>query len=260
MGFLECKSKGVILAGGSGTRLHPLTISVNKHLLPVGKVPMVVHCVNTLVRSGIRDILIVTNPEYVGHFSMLLKSGKEFGCKITYKTQDEPNGVAGALYTAREFAAGQPVVVLLGDNMFKFRGSSLDLLCTDKEISTSEKVLRSVYSCHLFFKKVQDGHRYGIGEFDVVDDLHVLKRVVEKPEGAKVAWACVGLYKFPPCVFDVIEGIVPSSRGELEIADVINHYIQKERAASSFLKEDDFWTDAGTMESYRLANTEMWDV
>lgn len=258
MGFSDCKSKGVILAGGSGTRLHPLTISVNKHLLPVGKVPMIVHCVKTLVRSGLKDILIVTNPEYVGHFSMLLKSGKEFGCKITYKTQDEPNGVAGALYMAKEFAAGQPVVVLLGDNMFKIQGSLFDRLRPDEDPNEPSEI--SNYPCRLLFKKVQDGHRYGIGEFDIVDGIPVLKRVKEKPEGAKAAMACVGLYKFPPTVFDVIEGIKPSARGELEIADVINHYIQSNSVGAFFLKDGEFWTDAGTMDSYRLANSEMWDA
>ncbi len=231
--------KGVILAGGSGTRMMPLTISVNKHLLPVGDKPMVMHCVEKMVESGIKDILIVTNPEFVGHFSMLLKSGKDFGCKITYKTQDEPDGVAGALYVAKEFVGVDQCMVILGDNMFNF--------------NAYQEVDEFSFGCHLFFKQVPDGHRYGIGHFE--EDK--LVRLEEKPEGVGEADACIGVYLFDDFVFSIIEDIEPSDRGEYEIADVINRYINNGEATYSRVKG--WWTDAGTLESYRKANEMMYE-
>mgnify|MGYP003120935360 FL=1 len=231
--------KGVILAGGSGTRMKPLTISVNKHLLPVGDKPMVMHCVEKMVESGIKDILIVTNPEFVGHFSMLLKSGKDFGCKITYKTQDEPDGVAGALYVAKEFVGSDSCMVILGDNMFNFNAHK----------ETSE----FTHGCHLFFKRVPDGHRYGIGHFEGVH----LRQLEEKPEGVGEADACIGVYIFDDFVFSIIEDLEPSDRGEYEIADVINRYINNDEAKHSHV--NGWWTDAGTLESYRKANEMMYE-
>jgi glucose-1-phosphate thymidylyltransferase len=231
--------KGVILAGGSGTRLHPLTVSVNKHLLPVGNKPMVMHCVDRMVESGVTEILIVTNPEYVGHFSMLLKSGSDYGCKITYKTQDKPNGVAGALLQAREFVGNDNCLVILGDNMFNF--------------TVQDDVSKFKGGCHLMFKFVPDGHRYGIGRFK--DGK--LYRLDEKPKDVETAFACIGVYIFDKDVFSVIETITPSARGEYEISDVINHYLNRDRV--SFGYADGWWTDAGTLPSYQKANEMMWN-
>ena len=231
--------KGVILAGGSGTRLSPLTISVNKHLLPIGDKPMVMHCVDRMVESGVKEILVVTNPEYVGHFSMLLKSGKDLGCSITYKTQDSPNGVAGALAQAEEFVGDDDCLVILGDNMFNF--------------SLAEEVEKFKGGCHLLFKFVPDGHRYGIGRFK--DGK--LYRLDEKPKDVETAFACIGVYIFDRDVFSVIRGINPSARGEYEISDVINAYLAKEEV--SFGYADGWWTDAGTLESFRKANEMMWN-
>jgi glucose-1-phosphate thymidylyltransferase len=229
--------KGVILAGGTGTRLHPLTISVNKHLLPIGEKPMVLHCVDRLVEAGITDILIVTNPEYVGDFSMLLKSGKQFGCKVTYKTQDKPDGVAGALACAKEFVGGDNCVVLLGDNMFNF--------------SIADSVRSFTGGCGLFFKVVPDGHRYGVGRFQ---DGRLI-RVDEKPSNVTKAHACIGIYMFDPNAFNIINTLVPSARGEYEISDVINEYLNRGVVFHSFV--DGWWTDAGTMSSYKMANEMM---
>lgn len=229
--------KGVILAGGTGTRLHPLTISVNKHLLPIGEKPMVLHCVDRLVEAGVTDILVVTNPEYVGDFSMLLKSGKQFGCKITYKTQDKPDGVAGALACAREFVGNDNCVVLLGDNMFNF--------------SIKDAVKSFNGGCGLFFKMVPDGHRYGVGRFQYGE----LVRVDEKPSNVTKAHACIGVYLFDPNAFNIITSLVPSARGEYEISDVINEYLSRGVVSHSFV--DGWWTDAGTMSSYKIANEMM---
>jgi glucose-1-phosphate thymidylyltransferase len=240
--------KGVILAGGSGSRLYPLTISVNKHLLPVGNKPMVLHCVERMVESGITDILIVTNPEYVGNFSMLLKSGEEFGCNITYKTQDKPDGVAGALYVAKDFVGNDNCMVILGDNMFNFN--------VKEEVKEFEEYrvpggIRK--GCHLFFKDVPDGHRYGIGYFDE-DELVKLE---EKPEGVGDAFACIGVYIFNSIVFNIIKNLKPSDRGEYEIADVINQYIDNNNV--TFSNVDGWWTDAGTPSSYKIANEMMYE-
>jgi glucose-1-phosphate thymidylyltransferase len=231
--------KGVILAGGSGTRLYPLTISVNKHLLPVGSKPMITHCIDRMVESGITEILIVTNPEYVGHFSMLLKSGEEFNCKITYKTQDKPNGVAGALLQAKDFVGSDSCLVILGDNMFNF--------------NLIDKVKNYKNGCHLFFKFVPDGHRYGIGRFK----NNRLYRLDEKPKDVETAFACIGVYIFDNEVFSVIDTIAPSSRGEYEISDVINVYIKNDKINFDYI--EGWWTDAGTMLSYQKANEMMWN-
>jgi len=231
--------KGVILAGGSGSRLFPLTVSVNKHLLPIGQKPMVLHCVDKMVESGVTDILIVTNPEYVGHFSMLLKSGKNFGCNLTYKTQDHADGVAGALLVAEDFVGDDNCLVILGDNMFEFN--------LKKEVSEFNG------GCHLFFKSVVDGHRYGVGHFDGT----TLTELEEKPNDVTCAYACVGIYAFDPAVFKIIKGLSLSDRGEYEIADAINEYISNKNISYSFISG--FWTDAGTLESYRLANENMYE-
>ena len=231
--------KGVILAGGTGTRLFPLTISVNKHLLPIADKPMVMHCLQRMVESGIKDILVITNPEYVGHFSMLLKSGNSFGCNVTYRTQDKADGVAGALAQAKTFVGDDSCLVILGDNMFNF--------------NVSNDVENFKEGCHLFFKFVPDGHRYGVGNFK---DGKLLK-LNEKPVGVGNAYACIGVYIFDKNVFDMFEKLTPSARGEYEIADLINFYIETNKV--SYTNVEGWWTDAGTMESYKKANEMMWN-
>jgi len=229
--------KGIILAGGTGSRLHPLTVAVNKHLLPIGSEPMVLRCVNKLVEAGISDIVIVTNPEYVSDFSALLGSGKKYKCNITYKVQDEPGGVAQALGVCEDFVGTDECCVLLGDNMF-----------SDCITDHVESFKQGNDSCHLFFKHVPDGHRYGVGTFD---DGKLVK-LVEKPEGVMGAYAAVGIYLYRPVVFDVIKKIKPSYRNELEITSVNASLMETGDVSFSFLSG--WWTDAGTMETYLLAN------
>jgi len=228
--------KGIILAGGSGSRLHPLTVAVNKHLLPVGEKPMVTHCVEKLTEAGIEDILIVTNPEYVSNFSALLKSGDEYGCDMSYRVQEKPAGIAHALGLCRKYVGDDKCTVLLGDNMFK------DSIAQDVKDFDAD--------CKLFMKQVPDGHRYGVGVFD---DHKGLQEILEKPEGVTKAYACVGIYMYNSSVFDIIKEVKPSYRGELEITSVNNLILQSDKR-SSYRFLDGWWTDAGTMPSYKYAN------
>lgn len=228
--------KGIILAGGSGSRLHPLTVAVNKHLLPVGEKPMVTHCVEKLTESGIEDILIVTNPEYVSNFSSLLKSGESYGCDISYKVQEKPAGIAHALGLCEKYVGNDRCTVLLGDNMF--------------QDSITDDVRNFEEDCKLFMKFVPDGHRYGVGVFD---DEKGLQEILEKPKGVTKAYACVGIYMYNSSVFDVIKEVKPSYRGELEITSVNNIILHSDKK-SSYRFLDGWWTDAGTMPSYKYAN------
>ena len=229
--------KGVILAGGTGSRLHPLTVAVNKHLLPIGDKPMVLRCLEKMTDAGIKDVCIVTNPEYVSDFSALLGSGKNHDCDITYKVQDEPGGVAQALGVAEKFVGDENCCVILGDNMFQ-----------DSITQHVKQFEKSNLDCHLLFKHVPDGHRYGVGTFE--DDK--LVNLVEKPKGVTKAYAAIGLYLYSPKVFSHIREVKPSYRGELEITSVNSIMLDTGKLSYSFL--DNWWTDAGTMETYLLAN------
>lgn len=228
--------KGVILAGGSGSRLHPLTVAVNKHLLPIGRQPMVMRSLIKLVESGVEEVCIVTNPEYVSNFSSLLKSGKDYGCDISYKVQDQPGGIAQALGLCKKFVGNNNCTVLLGDNMFS------DSLKEDIKTFSGD--------CKLFFKHVPDGHRYGVGNFAKDGTLTDIE---EKPSGIMDAYACVGIYIYNNRVFDFIEQTKPSERGELEITTVNNMFI-KDSEKVSYRHLNGWWTDAGTLESFELAN------
>ena len=232
--------KGIILAGGSGSRLHPLTVAVNKHLLPVGGKPMVMRCLEKLTEGGIEQISIVTNPEYLSNFSALLKSGKDYGCDITYKVQDEAGGIAQALSLCENFVGDDNCTVLLGDNMF--------------EDSIAEDIETFEHDCKLFFKHVPDGHRYGVGKFEEGIGLY---EILEKPKDVTSAFAATGIYMYSPSVFKLIKKVKPSYRNELEITTVNNMYvkasIKEYKVTYKFL--DGWWTDAGTMESYEKANT-----
>jgi glucose-1-phosphate thymidylyltransferase len=230
------KMKGIILAGGSGSRLYPLTVAVNKHLLPVGDKPMVVRCLEKLTEAGITEIAIVTNPEYVSNFSALLKSGSDYGCDITYKVQDKAGGIAEALELCENFVGGDNCTVLLGDNMF--------------EESLVEHVKTFNKDCKLFFKHVPDGHRYGVACFEEGIGLY---EILEKPTDVTSAFAAVGIYIYSSEVFDLIKKVKPSDRGEREITSVNNMFLHsKYEYTYDFL--DGWWTDAGTMETYMRAN------
>lgn len=227
--------KGVILAGGTGSRLYPLTKVTNKHLLPVGNKPMIFHPIEKLTGLGIQDILIVTGTEHMGDVVNLLGSGTEYNCRFTYKVQDQAGGIAQALGLAENFAGNDPIVVILGDNIFE----------------DNLKAAASSYSgegAMILLKQVPDPQRYGVA----ILDGDVVTEIQEKPEAPTTSYAVTGIYFYDAKVFSVIRDLKPSKRGELEITDVNNHYIQQKYMKSILL--EGWWTDAGTPDSYRLAN------
>ncbi len=229
--------KGIILAGGSGTRLLPLTKVTNKHLLPVGREPMIFHPVKKLVAAGIRQILIVTGCEHMGDVVGLLGSGREFDCDFTYRVQDTAGGIAQALGLARDFARGDKMCVLLGDNIFE---DDIGLYV--------ENFARQGRGARILLKQVPDPQRYGVAQ--VVGER--VTRIFEKPEKPVSDFAVTGIYFYDDRVFDVVSTLKPSGRGELEITDVNNAYIDRGELGFDVLKG--YWTDAGTHDSLRLAN------
>jgi glucose-1-phosphate thymidylyltransferase len=229
--------KGIVLAGGTGSRLFPLTKVTNKHLLPVGREPMIFHPVKKLTQAGIQEILVVTGVEHMGDVVNLLGSGREFGCRFTYKVQDEAGGIAQALGLAENFAGRDPMCVILGDNVFQ-----------DPIRPFVEAFEKQKKGARLLLKKVHDPQRYGVAE---VEGSRVV-RIIEKPKAPKSDLAVVGIYFFDGAVFDVIKTLKPSGRGELEITDVNNHYIQA--GTLQFDRLEGWWTDAGTFDSLHAAN------
>ena len=231
--------KGVILAGGTGSRLFPLTKITNKHLLPIYDRPMIYYPIQTLVDAGIEDILIVTGGRNSGDFLRLLANGKEFGLKhINYTYQEGEGGIADALALAEHFADGQKICVVLGDNIIEH-----DIRDAASWFS------RQPCGAHILLKEVTDAERFGVAE--VVGDRIV--GIEEKPKIPKSNYAVTGIYMYDPTVFEKIRTLVPSNRGELEITDVNNAYIREGTMTFSHL--DGWWTDAGTFESLlRAAN------
>ncbi|MBU1032106.1 NTP transferase domain-containing protein [Patescibacteria group bacterium] len=230
--------KGVILAGGLGTRLDPLTKVTNKHLLPVYNKPMIFYPIQTLVRAGITDIMVVTGGPHSGHFMSILKNGYELGIKhLEYAYQENEGGIADALLLAREFAEGDSVTVILGDNT------------SDADIS--ESVKNFTEGALIFLKEVSDPERFGIVTFDPDDHSRIIK-ITEKPPVPDSKWAVTGVYIYDRQVFDFIKEIKPSARGELEITDVNNKYIEKRQLKWNELKG--YWRDAGTFDTLLEAN------
>jgi len=230
--------KGVILAGGLGTRLQPLTKITNKHLLPVYDRPMIYYPIQTLINAGIDDIMIVTGGNSAGDFLRLLGNGKDFGLKhLNYTYQEGEGGIADALSLVEHFADDQPVCVALGDNII------------EKNIrSAADEYRRQGGGAKIMLKRVHDPQRFGVPELD--GDRVV--RIDEKPQDPKSDYAVIGIYFYDNTVFDVIRTLVPSARGELEITDVNNHYIR--RGEMSWNELDGWWTDAGTFESLLRAS------
>jgi len=225
--------KGVILAGGTGSRLYPLTKVTNKHLLPVYDKPMIFYPIQTLIDAGIKDILIVSGRGHAGDFLELLGSGAEFGVRFTYEIQDEAGGIAQALSLAENFADEDNVTVILGDNIFQ---DSETLYNTIKSFDSGSQI---------FLKPVSDARRFGVAEVD--DNSKKVLSIEEKPENPKSDYAVTGLYLYDNRVFDFIKQLKPSGRGELEITDVNNWYIKQGEMKYSVL--EGFWSDAGTFES-----------
>lgn len=229
--------RGVILAGGTGSRLQPLTSIVNKHMLPVGKKPMILHPIDQLVSAGIDDILVITGPTHVGQIGGLLGSGDEYGCSITLRVQDKPAGIADALRLCKAFVRKDKFVMMLGDNIFQ------------QSISQHVNRFRDASSCtQLHFSRTEDPHLYGIGEF--CDQK--LIRIHEKPTNPTSDLACTGLYMYDEAVFGVVDRIVPSRRGELEITDVNNMLVDSGHVQSSMI--EGWWQDAGTFDTYMAVN------
>ena len=230
--------KGVILAGGLGTRLYPLTKVTNKHLLPVYDKPMIYYPIQTLINAGINDILIVTGGNNAGDFLRLLGNGNEFGLKhINYTYQEGEGGIAEALDLAEFFAAGDKICVVLGDNII------------EKNIQKAAETFHKQKSgAKILLKEVPDPQRFGVPELK--EDQVV--RIEEKPKKPKSNYAVIGIYFYDSAVFDIIKTLNPSDRGELEISDVNNRYIEKGLMTWDLL--EGWWTDAGTFESLLHAN------
>jgi glucose-1-phosphate thymidylyltransferase len=230
--------KGVVLAGGLGTRLFPLTKVTNKHLLPIYNKPMIYYPIETLVEAGFTDILLVTGGNSAGDFLRLLGNGKEFGLKhLNYTYQEGEGGIAEALGLAEHFAAGDKVTVILGDNIIE--GS---IRKAAREFSQQEN------GAKIFLKEVSDPERFGVA---VLNGKKVV-RIDEKPKNPQSKYAVIGIYMYDHTVFDIIKTLKPSGRGELEITDVNNAYIEHGNMTYEIL--DGWWTDAGTFPSLVRAN------
>src|SRR6266852_288410 len=230
--------EGVVLAGGTGSRLNPLTRVTNKHLLPIYDKPMVYYPIHTLVNAGIRDILLVTGGKNAGEFLRLLGNGREFGLKhINYTYQDVEGGIAEALGLAEDFADGEPVCVVLGDNIIE-----------NNVRRAVESFRKQSHGAKILLKEVQDAERFGVAE--IRGDRVV--SIEEKPRKPKSNYAVIGIYLYDATVFQKIRRLKPSGRGELEITDVNNFYLEEGNLTYEIL--DGWWTDAGTFESLLRAN------
>jgi glucose-1-phosphate thymidylyltransferase len=224
--------KGVVLAGGTGSRLMPLTKVTNKHLLPIGRKPMVYYPIEKLTSIGVEEILVVTGVEHMGDVVSLLGSGSDFGCRFTYKVQDEAGGIAQALGLAENFSNALPLIVILGDNIFQ---ASLK--------PYAEKFVAQKSGARILLKRVPNPQRFGVAEISGGKVIGI----EEKPARPKSDYAVTGIYFYDAAVFDIIRTLKPSARGELEITHVNQAYIAKQQLACDIL--EGWWTDAGTFES-----------
>jgi len=230
--------KGVVLAGGTGSRLYPLTLVTNKHLLPVYNKPMIYYPISTLVEAGAKDVLLVTGGEMAGDFLRLLGNGKEFGLsRLSYTYQKGSGGIAAALSLAEDFAEKQKIVVILGDNIIE--GS------IKKYVESYQKQEKGV---KILLREVEYPERFGVAEIE----NEKIVSIEEKPKNPKSNYIVIGVYMYDSQVFDIIRGLKASDRGELEITDVNNYYLKKGALTYDIL--DGFWSDAGTFDSLLLAN------
>lgn len=227
--------KGIILAGGAGTRLHPLTIAISKQLMPIYDKPMIYYPMSVLLMAGIRDILIISTPEDTPHFKRLLGDGSRIGCNFSYKVQYEPNGLAQAFVLGEEFVGNDDVCLILGDNIFYSNGMQ-ELLA--KSTNPDGGI---VFAYH-----VNDPERYGVVEFD--EDFKALS-IEEKPKYPKSNYAVPGLYFYDNSVIEVAKNLKPSARGEYEITDVNKYYLEKEKLKVGMLNRGTAWLDTGTFSS-----------
>ena len=237
--------KGIVLAGGSGTRLYPITKGVSKQLLPVFDKPMVYYPISVLMLAGIRDILIISTPQDLPGFQRLLGDGSDYGVNFSYAVQPSPDGLAQAFIIGKEFIGGDDVCLVLGDNIF--HGSGL--------VSMLKKAVRTAKqddAATVFGYQVQDPERYGVAEFDAEGNCLSIE---EKPENPKSNYAVVGLYFYPNDVVKIAAGITPSPRGELEITSVNQEYLRQKRLKVQTLGHGHAWLDTGTHDSLSEAST-----
>lgn len=233
--------KGIVLAGGSGTRLHPLTLGVTKQLLPIYNKPMIYYPLSVLLMAGIQDILIISTPEDMPLFQRLLGDGSQLGVKFNYAPQPKPNGLAEAFLIGEEFIGGDSVCLVLGDNIFY--GSQLSALL--------QKAMQKKEGATLFGYEVKDPERYGVVEFDQKGKVISIE---EKPKMPRSNYAVTGLYFYDRHVIDIAKGLKPSARGELEITDVNREYLRQGQATVHLMGRGFTWLDAGTYESLMQAS------
>lgn len=232
--------KGIILAGGLGTRLRPLTLVTNKHLLPVYNKPMILYPLETLKRSGVTDIMIVTGREYAGHFMNFLGSGAQYGVKCSFAIQDTNNGgIADALRCAEDFAKDSSVAVILGDNIF------------EQDFKHDLETFES--GAKVFFKRMEDPTRFGVPVFDASGKK--ITKIEEKPKKPKSKFAQTGFYIYDNDIFSIIKTLKPSGRNELEITDANNIYLKQGKLSYGLIKG--LWSDAGTFESLHKVSNEI---
>jgi glucose-1-phosphate thymidylyltransferase len=239
--------KGILLAGGSGTRLLPMTACVNKHLLPIFDKPMVFYPLATLMQAGCRDILLISTPRDIGAFKDLLGDGSSLGIRLTYAVQEKPGGIAEAFLIGETFVAGQPCMLILGDNIF--HGAEFE--------KSVEHACRTNKGATVFAKEVKDPERFGIVEFDTSGQAVLL---AEKPKHPRSNWAVTGLYIYDPRVCSIAKSMKPSARGELEITDVNRAYLEQNALQVEKLSSATAWLDTGTPESLLAAANYIGDA